>query len=116
MTQLNEPFIEPWLIDLEIKQVNDKNPFEIQLTSKKLLYFILNYGMAVSIRNIFAEIVESIHKVDNVNEILAARYKDKNFMKLHEEDFIRQKSVSHVDVDKQLDYDEDDDSDQINSM
>ena len=58
ITQVFEPFIEPWQLDLNIVQKEEHAVFSLKLTGVEQLICNLTYGMALSLRNIYVEALE----------------------------------------------------------
>jgi hypothetical protein len=58
ITQVFEPFIEPWVLQLIIDQKFENDIMNLKVSSEEQLIFNITYGMAVSLRNIYVEALE----------------------------------------------------------
>mmetsp|Transcript_3165 Transcript_3165/g.4824 ORF Transcript_3165/g.4824 Transcript_3165/m.4824 type:complete len:136 (-) Transcript_3165:5051-5458(-) len=81
VTQMNEPFIESWSMDLTALQPTEDSEIEIKLDSQQLLYFILNHGMVVSMANIYDQATEQLIKIDRELDILEGKVSRKKSVK-----------------------------------
>lgn len=68
ITQVFEPFIEPWVLQLNIEQKVENDILNLKITGKEELICNLTYGMALSLRNIYVEALEQIYAVDDLFE------------------------------------------------
>jgi hypothetical protein len=69
ITQVFEPFIEPWTLQLIIEQKVANDIMNIEISSEEQLIFNVTYGMALSLRNIYVEALEQIYAVDDLFEV-----------------------------------------------
>ena len=54
VTQDYEPFIEPWCIDVAVKQWYENDAYRISVNANDEFKFTASYGMAISLKNIQA--------------------------------------------------------------
>ena len=64
ITQVFEPFVEPWFIDVLVSKVKPKDLYDIRVKSNKLLNVNVTFGMALSLRNILFEIQDILAEID----------------------------------------------------
>lgn len=57
ITQVFEPFVEPWNLSAFIQQKIENGQFDIKVSSKQLLNLNVTYAMALCLRNISYDIL-----------------------------------------------------------
>lgn len=64
VTQDFEPFIEPWRLDVKVKQWYENDAYRIEVNAEDEFKFTASYGMAMSLRNIQAQTEQRFYSID----------------------------------------------------
>lgn len=64
ITQVFEPFIEPWSLQAFISQKVEKGLLDVSIKSTQLLNVNITYAMALCLRNISAQITKTLRQID----------------------------------------------------